>query len=40
MSDPQSCVDKLRKNAETGAGHPRKSAAKIVHKFVADVRGY
>ena len=34
MSDPQICVDELRKLAETGSGDPRKAAAKIVHKFV------
>jgi hypothetical protein len=35
MSDPQVCVDKLRKLADVGFGDPRKTAAKIVHKFVA-----
>jgi hypothetical protein len=36
MSDPQACVDRLRKIAEEGSGDPRKAAAKLVHKFVAD----
>jgi hypothetical protein len=36
MADPQDCVDKLRKVAEAGSGDPRKAAARIVHKFVAD----
>jgi hypothetical protein len=36
MSDPQVCVDNLRNIAETGSGDPRKTAAKIVHEFVAD----
>ena len=36
MSDPQTCVDNLRKMAETGSGDPRQTAAKIVHEFVAD----
>ena len=36
MSDPQACVDRLRKIAEEGSGDPCKAAAKIVHKFVAD----
>jgi hypothetical protein len=36
MSDPQACVDQLRKTAETGSRDPRKAAAKIVQKFVAD----
>jgi hypothetical protein len=36
MSDPQACVDNLRKIAETGSGDPRKTAAEIVHEFAAD----
>jgi hypothetical protein len=36
MSDPQVCVDELRKLAQTESGNPRKAVAKIVHKFVAD----
>jgi hypothetical protein len=38
MNDPQICVDELRKLAETETSNPRKAAAKIVHKFVADAR--
>lgn len=33
MSDPQDCVDKLRRLAELGSGDPRKDAAKIVSDF-------
>jgi hypothetical protein len=31
MTDPQLCVDELRKLAEAGSGDPRKAAAKVVH---------
>ncbi|HEV2186153.1 MAG TPA: hypothetical protein VGR70_03035 [Stellaceae bacterium] len=36
MSDPQSCLNKLRALAAGGAGNPHKAAAKIVEKFAAD----
>jgi hypothetical protein len=33
MSDPQDCLDKLRKLAEAGSGDPRKAAEKIIRQF-------
>jgi hypothetical protein len=35
MTDPQLCVDELRKLAEAESGDPRKAAAKVVHTFVS-----